>query len=422
MSKGAHLNLSERIIIEQGLNNNSSKAAIAETLGKDKSSICKEVKKHSFIKKPNSYGHNIGKGTYNCIHMKECGFNVYCTNVCEKQEKIICKHKKKHGVCNGCENKNKCHLEKTIYEANKAQKEYAYDLHDSRSGVDLTSNEANQIGTVLKKGLDNGQSIAVILNNHSEIKQCEKTIYNYINEGVFEISNVKNIDLRSKVKYRVNKKDSVKYKKREDRKYLKGRTYKDFQEYIAHHPNAKIVEMDTVYNDVSNGPFIQTFHFVEYDFMKGVFHTKKEAKDMYEGFKYIKELLGDEFNDFVVVCITDRGSEFIMAEEMESLGVKMFYCDPLASCQKPHVETNHRLFRYICPNKVNLYELGLKSQDDLDLVFSHINSYKREEYHFKSPIDLIEFYCPNSTFLEKLNIKKIDPDDVYLKPDLFKKK
>lgn len=46
------------------------------------------------------------------------------------------------------------------------------------------------------------------------------------------------------------------------------------------------------------------------------------------------------------------------------------------------------------------------SQDDLDLIFSHINSYRREEYHFKSPIELIEFYCPNSKILEKLKIKK----------------
>lgn len=421
MSKGAHLNLSERITIEQGLNNNSSKSSIAETIGKDKSSVCKEIKKHSYVKKTQSYGRNAN-GTYDCIHMKECGFNVFCSNVCEKQEKIVCKHKKKHGVCNGCESKSKCHLEKVFYEANKAQNEYVYELKDSRSGVNLTSIEAKEIGDTLKSGLTKGQSIAVILNNHSEINQCEKTIYNYINDGVFDISDVKNINLRSKVSYKLKKKDNVKYKKRQDRKYLKGRTYKDFEEYISMNPNAKIVEMDTVYNDVTNGPFIQTFHFVEYDFMVGVYHTSKNAIDMYEGLKYIKECLGDEFNDFITVCVTDRGSEFVMAEEMESLGIKVFYCDAMASWQKPHVETNHRLFRYVCPNKVNLNELGLKSQDDLDLIFSHINSYRREEYHFKSPIELIEFYCPNSKILEKLKIKKIDPDEVNLTPDLIKKK
>ena len=421
MSKGAHLGLSERITIEQGLNNNSPKSAIGRTIGKDKSTVCKEIKNHSFVKNPNLNYRNPN-GTYDCIYIKECGFKAFCPQRCEKQEKIVCKHKKKHGVCNGCENNRKCNLERVFYEAKKANDEYTYNLSDSRSGVNLTTSEAKEIGDTLKKGLTNGQSIAVILNNHKEIQQCEKTIYNYINDGIFSVSDVKNIDLRSKVSYKVRKKDQVKYKKREDRKYLKGRTYKDYEEFMEKHPKAKVVEMDTVYNDVTNGPFIQTFHFVEYDFMVGVYHKRKEAINMYEGFKYIKNRLGDEFNDFITVCVTDRGSEFVMAEEMESLGVKVFYCDAMASWQKPHVETNHRLFRYICPNKENLYDLGLTSQDAVDLVFSHINSYRREEYHYKSPIELIEFYCPNSNILNLLNIKKIDPDNIVLTPDLIKKK
>ena len=31
------------------------------------------------------------------------------------------------------------------------------------------------------------QSVYTILNNHPEITQCEKTIYNYIDAGVFSI-------------------------------------------------------------------------------------------------------------------------------------------------------------------------------------------------------------------------------------------
>lgn len=42
-NKSKHLTLSERKIIETGINNSSTKAAIAETLGKDKLTICKEI-------------------------------------------------------------------------------------------------------------------------------------------------------------------------------------------------------------------------------------------------------------------------------------------------------------------------------------------------------------------------------------------
>ncbi len=43
MARNKHLTLSDRIAIEKGLNNNSSRKAIADTLGMDKSSICKEI-------------------------------------------------------------------------------------------------------------------------------------------------------------------------------------------------------------------------------------------------------------------------------------------------------------------------------------------------------------------------------------------
>ncbi len=45
-NKNKHLSLQERFIIENGIRNGSSKKAIADTLGKDKSTIGKEIKLH----------------------------------------------------------------------------------------------------------------------------------------------------------------------------------------------------------------------------------------------------------------------------------------------------------------------------------------------------------------------------------------
>lgn len=79
----------------------------------------------------------------------------------------------------------------------------------------------------------------------------------------------------------------------------------------------------------------------------------------------------------------------------------------MQSCQKPHVENNHRLLRYILPSNKNLKDLGLQSQEDLDLIFSHINSYVREELKGKSPIEVFTFYYhEHIDILEKLKIKK----------------
>jgi len=423
-TKGSkHLDLQYRNFIEQGLNNNSSKSAIALVIGMDKSSICKEIKKHSFEVKFSRQGVSA-IGTYDCQNIASCGFNAFCKSECPKRIPIPCKIRDKYkGVCNGCDKKSSCKLTKRFYSAQRAHAEYRYSLVDSREGINLTYSELHDIASVIVKPIKNGQSVYAVLQNHPEISYCEKTIYNWIETGVFQPFGLSNLDLRSKVGRKMKKKDQIKYKKREEKVYLKGRTYDCFEKFIREHPSSSVVEMDTVYNDVSNGPFIQTFMFVSFGIMVAVYHTTKSADSMVSGLRHIKTLLGDVlFQSVFQVLLTDRGSEFSDALGFEELVGNVFYCDPMASWQKPHVENNHRLFRFICPKEKDLNLLGLQSQADLDLIFSHINSYPRQERYGKSPIDEFVFYHNNAnSILELLHIKHIDKDNVVLNPTLIKK-
>ena len=256
-TKGSkHLDLQYRNFIEQGLNNNCTKTAIAKLVGMDKSSICKEIKKHSFDVKFSRRGVSA-IGTYDCQNIAACGFNSFCKYECPKRIPIACKIRdKSKGVCNGCENKHSCKLTKRYYSAQRAQDEYSYSLVDSREGINLTFSELNEIASIIVEPIKNGQSVYAVLQNHPEISYCEKTIYNWIEIGAFQSFGLTNINLRSKVGRKMKKKDQIKYKKREDKAYLKGRTYNCFETFMKEHPSFSVVEMDTVYNDVSNGPFI----------------------------------------------------------------------------------------------------------------------------------------------------------------------
>jgi hypothetical protein len=51
------------------------------------------------------------------------------------------------------------------------------------------------------------------------------------------------MDLRRQVSRKVSKKKSKGYKKREDRKYLQGRTYKDYKQYVAENPDVFVTEV-----------------------------------------------------------------------------------------------------------------------------------------------------------------------------------
>ncbi|MGX8835679.1 IS30 family transposase, partial [Amedibacillus sp. YH-ame6] len=223
-------------------------------------------------------------GTYDCQNIAVCEFNSFCQSECVQRSPIACKIRDKtNGVCNGCDQKSVCKLTKRYYSAERAQKEYQYTLIDSREGINLTFSELSEIASIIVDPIKNGQSVYVVLQNHPKIKYCEKTIYNWIEIGAFESFGLANIDLRSKVGRKMKKKDQVKYKKREDKAYLKGRTYDCFEKHKKEHPSTSIVEMDTVYNDVSHGPFIQTFMIVSYGIMIAVYHTEKTSETMVNG-------------------------------------------------------------------------------------------------------------------------------------------
>lgn len=420
-NKYSHLTRDERMIIQTGCDNNSTKKAISLTLGKDNSTIGKEIKLHR---------HQVYKSSLplECANYKKCKYGRNCSSSCPDFILFKCSRRDRSpGVCNGCPQFNSCRFNKYKYSADIAQKEYESSLVDSREGVNLTTDEAKKMGEIIKPLLEKGQSPYHIVTSHPELNICEKTLYNYIENHVFSIVGINNLDLRIKSKRKISKKQKTQYKKRKDRKYLKNRTYKDFEAFISEHPNASVVEMDTVYNDVTNGPFIQTFKFLDYGFTFAIYHESKTEKDMVDGLNQLYDILGhDLFIRNVEVLKTDRGSEFILAEELEMYdGIQrthVFYCDPMASCQKGSLENNHREFRYILPKKTDLKSLGLTSQNALNTVVSHVNSAPKEQLKGKTPLEMMKFLDEDlyNQFIE-YGICEIEKDKVILKPYLLKK-
>ena len=192
-------------------------------------------------------------------------------------------------------------------------------------------------------------------------------------------------------------------------------------------PDASVVEMDTVYNDGSNGPFLQTFKFMKYDFLFCVYHQQKTSQTMLEGILLLESILGEQiFNEEVMVLKTDRGSEFILAEQTEirndgTRRTRLFYCDPMASWQKGSLENIHILIRDICPKETDLYALGLDSQEKANRISSHINSYSKKKLNNKTSFSVLKFF--NKEMADKLidqGLTEIPPDQVILKPYLLK--
>lgn len=419
-NKNLHLTVQERIIIEKGIENGSTKAAIALTIGKDKSTVGKEIKKHRELVHKSSY-------KINCANMKNCSHNHVCDNCADFKPFTCNRRDRSPGACNGCSKYTYCRYDKYRYKADFSHKKYREDLVDSRTGINMSYEECKAMADIIVPLIKAGHSPYHIVTNHPELNISEKTLYNYIENGIFREFGLLDIDLRIKTKRKITKKASNKYKKREDKKYLNGRTYDDFINYTAENKNLSVVEMDTVYNNGSTGPFMQTFKFLDYSFMFIVYQEEKTAKSMVEGVDLLEKILGEDlFSEEVAIIKTDRGSEFCDAEgfekeENESRRTRIFYCDPMASGQKGSLENNHKEIRYICPKENDLKDLGLNSQEKANLIVSHINSQSKEHLKGKSPLEVMEFMNPALyQKFKDFEIERINKDNIVLKPYLLK--
>ena len=428
MAKNIHLTLSDRIVIESSLRDGSSFKQIAQELGKDPSTISKEVRGHYKV---------VEKDTFNpCIHRRECKHYADLCNPCkfkwgksckqctgcfthcpDFEEKHCIKLQKPPYVCNGCKERNGCKLRRHLYDAKFAQTEYETVRSESRQGFATTPTELKRIDDVIAPLVKQGQSIHQICANNTDLIMLdERTIYNYIDAGLLSVGN---LDLPRKVRYKARKK---KKPLRVDKQCHLGRTYDDFLEYTAANPDIPVVEMDSV-EGRKGGKVLLTLFFRNCNLMIAYIRDTNTARSVTEIFQGLYKSLGREtFCRLFPIILTDRGSEFtdpvsLEGDEWGEVRTRVFYCDPQRPDQKGGAEVTHEFIRRILPKGTSFNDL---TQDDITLMMSHINSYTRKKLNNRSAHQLFSFFY-GENILDVLNIRKVPANDINLTPRLLKK-
>lgn len=430
-----HLSLNDRILIERFVCEGYSFAWIARRLSRNPSTITREVKRHR------CFVQHCREGDNDCIKYRSC----LRRNLCETESKYTCSGRCKlcteydcrqlcssylsrycllletaPYVCNGCEEETSCKRDHAYYTAHKANAQYLHNLKESRRGIRTTPERLLEINALLEPLIAKGQSINHIFASHAkEIGLSERTIYNYIDLNAF---NIRNIDLPKKVAYRRRKMPKPVLKL--EYQCRKGRTLADFKSYVEANPSLPIVEMDTVKGARGSGQVLLTMIFRSTNFML-IFlmpdGTQKSVLDIFDG---LTELMGVKvFRKLFPIILTDNGVEFKGAHKLEFTedGVRrtrLFYCDPQASWQKPHVEKNHVLIRRILPKGTSFKFL---TEEDVLRVTCHINSVAREMFDNVCPFDLMQSE-EHKKLLEALALLPVPPDEVCLKPALLKRR
>ena len=425
-----HLTLDDRIDIQILLKEGKNFIQIADHIGKDRSTISREIKAHRYLTETtagNDCIHRIVcdnpktcKRRDACFGNRSCRIRCkLCRIDCDRYEKESCiRHNKPPYVCSACETKSKCWLTKMEYEAKRAHGAYETLRSESRQGISLAEEDLDYLNSVVSRQIKQGQSIPVIWENYKdEMPISGRTLYKYVEHGLLD---AKNLDLRRRVRMPQRKKSGPVL--RIDKQCHIGRTFEDYRSYVDENPDAAIVQMDTV-EGRKGGKVLLTLLFTNCDLQLMYLRERNTAASVIQVFDHFRERLGNElFQGLFQVLLTDRGSEFTDPIRIETdlvtgeLQCKVFYCDPGNSNQKSNCEKNHGLIRYVLPKGKSMDKL---TQEDITKMMNHINSYPRKKWNGQSPIDLFtKIYGQQAS--NKLGLVKIPPESIILTPALLK--
>jgi len=283
----------------------------------------------------------------------------------------------------------------------------------------MNSEQLQILNDLISPLIRKGQPLSHVFASHAHDIGCSRrTPYNYLDKGLLD---VRNIDLPRRVRYKIRKKkrleNPVVYS------YRTRRTYKEFEKYHLAFPEYEVVELDTVKGTRDAGKCLLTMLFRNSSFMLIFLLPSCTQSAVSSIFDELYETLGRSlFVKTFRVILTDNGPEFKAPWSIEK-GIdqkqrtRVYYCDPYTSSQKGRLEKNHEFIRYVIPKGRSMHNL---TYDDTALLSRHINSLARDSLNGKCPFDLAELLL-NPKVLTYSGHTKVSPDEVLLKPVLFKK-
>lgn len=333
--KYKHMTLDDRIEIQECLNKGISFKDIGRRIGKDPTTISKEVKKHLIVYR-----------------------NSFTTT-----DKLCPKLLRAPFVCNGCEKRNhsNCRFARQKYVAREAQKAYENLLVEAREGIPLNQESFYETEKIISNAVKKGQHIYHILKTNN-LPVSKSTVYRHINKGYYTISS---IDLPRAVKFKPRHSKCNEFV---PKRAKNGRTYADFMEYISDNNIVNFVEMDTVIGRIG-GKAILTLNFNAFNFIIGILIDNKTATEVSAKITDLKaklHLAGFSFGSVMPLILTDNGGEFSNVSAIENNGdgtkeTHLFFCDPNAPYQN-HTSKKITLYLEILFLKVLRLIISIKTQ------------------------------------------------------------
>ncbi|MFQ9891591.1 MAG: transposase [Emergencia sp.] len=164
-----HLTFDDRLAIQTGLQKGHKVAQIAKNIGKDRSTVGREIKSHRRL--VTSSGGNSCAHRNSCNRIPDCRLGCHrgkkqCQTACggcndgcpDYQEEFCPDYERTPFVCNACKHRLRCRLRRMLYDAKHAQQQYEEYLEYLNCNPDAMVSQMDTV--VIHPG---GQAILTIL-------------------------------------------------------------------------------------------------------------------------------------------------------------------------------------------------------------------------------------------------------------------
>lgn len=314
-------------------------------------------------------------------------------------------------VCNRCFHYSSCSNQRFAYDAYEADHCARHRLKSTRAHPQMSQDQLKELDQKISQRIRDHQSLYHIRTTDPSITQSEATLRRYIDKRYLSCQN---IDLPRTIRFPYQKETRQAPRKRINIELLVNRTYQDYLDYTATKPRI-VLQLDTMIGKRNDSKVLLTLYEPQSKFQWGIL-IHRSAASVNQVVQALIQTLIHQNHLFFDCLLTDNGAEFqsLPLVENDSRGVnvcRVFYCDPYASYQKGGCERNHSLARYLIKKGESL---DFVFQEEINQLFSHINSQRRKSLKGLSPFQrFIElFHFSPSEFIA---VFEIDPKQIKLK-------
>jgi len=275
------------------------------------------------------------------------------------------------------------HIVEMVYKADIAQNRHDEKASNKGRGLKIGSdhNLARHIEDKIKNEKWSPDTIIGRIKSeglHFETSICTKTVYNYLDAGIF--AGVSNKDLWVK---RDGKKRAYKKTRTVALNNRNGKSITERPQEAEDRTEKGHWEIDLVVGKQGSKAVILTL--VERKTRKSLYVLvkNKTQKEVVLAIKRARRRVGGNFDNVFKTITADNGSEFLNSEAIKKAGRcdEVYYAHPYSSWERGSNENGNRILRRFVPKGTDIGKLTSK---ELQRIEDWVNNYPRKIFGYKS--------------------------------------